>query len=617
MANNNQYELGQAHQATARGGGRGPGRIVEKPKDFKSAMISIGRYAKRYWAYLFTGILCAVISVILQLFGPDYLSRITNMIEDGMKAGDVDTAGVTALGIKVLLFYLFSSALIYLQSFVMITATQNMMREMRTDISRKLNRMPLSKFDSASFGDVLSRVTNDVDTVGMSINMSAAELITAAVTLVGCLFMMLRTSPKLTLIAIGSAVIGFVMMKLIISKSQKYFVSRQKYIGQINGHIEEMFAGHTIVAAYNGKDESKREFDRLNKLLYESNWKSQFISGIMGPVMEFLGNFGYVAVCVLGALMVEAGEIRFGTIIAFIIYIRMFTNPLSQTAQATSNLQSAAAAAERIFSFLGETEMEDESAKTQRIEPESCEGAVSFEHVKFGYTPDKTIIRDFSCDVKPGCKVAIVGPTGSGKTTLVNLLMRFYEIDSGCIRIDGVDIRNITRDNVHELFGMVLQDTWLFEGTIKENIKYSKLDATDEDVVAACKAVGLHRFITTLPDGYDTVLTSDSSLSAGQRQLMTIARSMVEDAPLLILDEATSSVDTRTEQQVQDAMDKLTKGRTSFTIAHRLSTIRNADMIIVMKDGDIEETGTHDELLARGGFYADLWTSQFVNAEAL
>ncbi len=615
MANNNQYELGKANIQNARV--RGPIKIAEKPKDFKGAMKAIGLYARRYTALLVTGVLSAVLSVILQLFGPNYLSRITNMIEDGMKAGAVDTSAVTAMGIKVLLFYLFSAALVYLQSFVMVTATQNMMRNMRNDISKKLNRIPLSKFDSASFGDVLSRVTNDVDTVGMSINMSAAELVTAAVTLVGCMLMMLMTSPKLTLIAIASAVFGFCMMKLIIRKSQKHFVSRQRYLGQINGHIEEMFAGHTIVAAYNGKEESTREFDRLNKLLYESNWKSQFISGIMGPVMEFLGNFGYVAVCVAGALMVEAGEIRFGTIVAFIVYIRMFTMPMTQSAQAATNLQSAAAAAERIFAFLSETEMEDESSKAESIAPDSCAGEVSFEHVRFGYVPEKIIINDFNCNVKPGQKVAIVGPTGAGKTTLVNLLMRFYEIDSGRISIDGIDTRSITRDNVHRLFCMVLQDTWLFEGTIKDNIKYSRTNASDDEVIRACKAVGLHRFISTLPDGYDTVLTDDSNLSAGQRQLMTIARAMVEDAPLLILDEATSSVDTRTEQQVQDAMDKLTHGRTSFTIAHRLSTIRNADMILVMKDGDIVETGTHDELLSRGGFYSDLWTSQFVNAESI
>ncbi len=615
MANNNQYELGKANIQNARV--RGPIKIAEKPKDFKGAMKAIGLYARRYTALLVTGVLSAVLSVILQLFGPNYLSRITNMIEDGMKAGAVDTSAVTAMGIKVLLFYLFSAALVYLQSFVMVTATQNMMRNMRNDISKKLNRIPLSKFDSASFGDVLSRVTNDVDTVGMSINMSAAELVTAAVTLVGCMLMMLMTSPKLTLIAIASAVFGFCMMKLIIRKSQKHFVSRQRYLGQINGHIEEMFAGHTIVAAYNGKEESTREFDRLNRLLYESNWKSQFISGTMGPVMEFLGNFGYVAVCVAGALMVEAGEIRFGTIVAFIVYIRMFTMPMTQSAQAATNLQSAAAAAERIFAFLSETELEDESSKTESIAPDSCTGEVSFEHVRFGYVPEKIIINDFNCNVKPGQKVAIVGPTGAGKTTLVNLLMRFYEIGSGRISIDGIDTRSITRDNVHRLFCMVLQDTWLFEGTIKDNIKYSRTNASDDEVIRACKAVGLHRFISTLPDGYDTVLTDDSNLSAGQRQLMTIARAMVEDAPLLILDEATSSVDTRTEQQVQDAMDKLTHGRTSFTIAHRLSTIRNADMILVMKDGDIVETGTHDELLSRGGFYSDLWTSQFVNAESI
>ena len=383
----------------------------------------------------------------------------------------------------------------------------------------------------------------------------------------------------------------------------------------MNGHIEEMYAGHLIVKAYNGEKESRKEFDRLNQLLYESNWKSQFLSGIMRPIMDFLGNFGYVAVCVVGAVMVMNGAIGFGVIVAFILYVKMFTQPLGMVAQAITSLQSAVAAAERIFSFLDDEEMEDESGKQALIQ--NASGLIEFKHVNFGYIPGRTIIHDFSVTVKPGQKVAIVGPTGAGKTTLVNLLMRFYEIDSGEIRIDGVNARETTRQNVHDQFCMVLQDTWLFKGTIKENIVYSKKNVPDEEIIKACKAVGLHRFIMSLPKGYDTELSDDSNLSAGQRQLMTIARAMIDDAPLLILDEATSSVDTRTEQIVQNAMDKLTENRTSFTIAHRLSTIRNADVILVMRDGDIVETGTHNELLERGGFYSDLWTSQFVNAETI
>ena len=617
----NDYQLGSVKMNEGRrGGGGGPGGrvgIAEKPKRFRETMSKFLRYIRHFIPQVTIAFSCAVTSVILQLFGPDNLSKITNLIDDGMTAGAVDTGAVTALAIRTLCFYLFSSLLIYTQGRMLIRTTQDLMRMMRNDISSKLNRIPLSRFDQSSFGDVLSRVTNDVDTVGMSLNQSASELVSSGTTFIGCLIMMLLTNVTLTMVAVVSAAIGFFAMNTIIKKSQKYFISRQRYLGEINGHIEEIYAGHIIVCAYNGQDESKAEFDRLNKLLYESNWKSQFISGIMRPIMDFLGNAGYVAVCVAGAVMAMNGSIRFGTIIAFIIYIRMFTMPMSMVAQAATNLQSAVAAAERVFSYLDEPEMEDESAKTLELKTDDCHGHVSFEHVNFGYVPERTIIHDFSAEVPAGKKVAIVGPTGAGKTTLVNLLMRFYEIHSGSIRIDGINTKDITRDNVHRLFCMVLQDTWLFEGTIRDNIAYSKTDATDEEIIAACKSVGLHHFISSLPEGYNTKLTDDSNLSAGQRQLMTIARAMVEDAPLLILDEATSSVDTRTEQMVQNAMDKLTQGRTSFTIAHRLSTIRNADMILVMKDGDIVETGTHNELLAKGGFYSDLWTSQFLNAEAI
>jgi len=606
------YKLGQANlNAPA----RGPMRVMEKPKDFRNAMVELIRYLKKFITPLMLAFTCAVIGVVLTLFGPDMLSYITNLIEDGMAAGKLDMDAIIRCSVLALSFYLGSSLLTFTQSITLSRTTQNIQRHMRNDISRKLNKIPLKRFDSASFGDLLSRVTNDVDTIGMSLNHSVCDVVTAAATFIGCTTMMLLENVWLTCIALFCCVGGFAAMKVIIGKSQKFFSRRQRYLGQMNGHIEEMYAGHIIVKAYNGENDSRAEFDRLNTLLYENNWKSQFLSGIMNPIMEFLGNLGYVAVCVAGAIMVKYGLIRFGTVIAFILYVRMFMQPMNMVSMAATSLQSAAAAAERVFAFLREEEMEDESAKT---EPLVCSrGEVVFDHVRFGYDPDRIILKDFSATVKPGQKVAIVGPTGAGKTTLVNLLMRFYELTGGNIYIDGTNIRDVTREEVHKQFCMVLQDTWLFEGTIRDNIVYSKENISHEQVVKACKAVGLHRFIKSLPKGYDTVLTDDSNLSAGQRQLMTIARAMIEDAPLLILDEATSSVDTRTEQIVQNAMDTLTKGRTSFTIAHRLSTIRNADVILVMKDGDIVETGTHDALLAKGGFYADLWTSQFVNAEAI
>ena len=611
----NEYQLGSVNMNSTRGPGMRGMRVAEKPKDFKGAMRMLILYLKRFMPLILVALSCAIVSIILQLFGPDLLSQITDMISEGMKSGSIDLPAVVHKSMLTLGFYLVSALLIYVQAITLTTVSSNIMRYMRNDISHKLNKIPLSRFDSSSFGDLLSRVTNDVDTIGMSLNNAAADIVTAVTVFIGCTIMMLLTNVVLALIAIAASLFGFFMMNVIIKRSQKYFSRRQMYLGQLNGHIEEMYAGHIIVKAFNGEKESRKEFERLNEKLCENNWKSQFIGGINGPIMEFIANFGYVAVCVVGAIMAKNGTITFGVIVAFILYVRQFTQPLGMLAQAMVNLQSAAAAAERVFSFLGEEEMEDESSKKALLD--GCKGQVTFDHVKFGYTPDRTIIHDFSMDIQPGQKVAIVGPTGAGKTTLVNLLMRFYEIQGGQIRIDGVNTRETTRENVHDQFCMVLQDTWLFEGTIRDNIVYSMQDVPDEKVIEACKAVGLHHFISTLPNGYNTKLTDDSNLSAGQRQLMTIARAMIEDAPLLILDEATSSVDTRTEQIVQDSMEKLTEGRTSFTIAHRLSTIRNADVILVMKDGDIVETGTHEELLARGGFYAELWTSQFVNAEAI
>ena len=608
----NEYQFGQARTS---GPARGPMRIAEKPKDMRGSVRMLTRYLSKQRLPLCAAWCCAVLSVLFTLFAPNSLNRITTCIEQGMASGSLDVGAVIAISVRVLVIYLFSSLLIYIQSVTLIHTTQNIMRSMRGDIDRKLSRIPLSRFDSASFGDLLSRVTNDVDTIGMSLNHSATEIVTAVVTFAGVAVMMFIAHWKLALIALGSCIIGFLLMKLIVRKSQQHFVNRQRYLGELNGHIEEIYAGHLIVKSFSGEDSAREEFSRLNDLLFEANWKSQFLSGIMRPIMDFLGNFGYVAVCVAGAIMAIAGEIGFGTIVEFILYVKMFTMPMGMVAQSVTSLQSAVAAAERVFSFLDGEEMPDEREKKPLLS--DIKGRVEFDHVSFGYTPGQTVIRDFSASVLPGQKVAIVGPTGAGKTTLVNLLMRFYEVGSGRILLDGIDLRDTTRENVHDQFCMVLQDTWLFNGTVKENIIYSRKNVTDEQVIAACKAVNIHRFIRSLPDGYDTVLSDSSNLSAGQRQLITIARALVNDAPLLILDEATSSVDTRTEQQVQNAMDTLTKNRTSFTIAHRLSTIRNADMILVMKDGDVVETGTHRSLLAKGGFYAELWNSQFVSGEAI
>lgn len=612
----NDYQLGTARMG---GNGRkGPMKVAEKPKDFKTAIVALFIYVKVFLPQLSIGIFCAIAAIVLNLFGPKFLSNVTDLIEAGMNNGMVfNLSAITNAALLAIGFYLFSSLLTYIQTRTLATVSQEIQRYMRNDISNKLNRIPLSRFDSTSFGDLLSRVTNDVDTIGMSFKNATIEVITSVATFVGCMVMMALTNVTLTLITLVASLGGLYIMNTLINKSQPFFVKRQAYLGMLNGHIEEMYAGHLIVKAYNGEEDSTKEFDRLNELLYENNWKSQFLSGIMRPMMEFIGNFGYVAVCVVGAILAKNGTISFSVIVAFILYVKMYTMPMGQLAQALTSMQSAVAASERVLGFLSEPELEDESKKTDSLKLEDVEGNVEFKHVNFGYVPEKTIINDFSIKITPGQKVAIVGPTGAGKTTIVNLLMRFYELNSGSIIIDGHTSSDLTRENVHDLFCMVLQDTWLFEGTIKENIVYSKENVTDEEVIKACKTVGLHHFITTLPNGYDTVLSDDSNISAGQRQLITIARAMIQNSPLLILDEATSSVDTRTEQIIQNAMDKLTEGRTSFTIAHRLSTIRNADVIIVMKDGDIVETGTHDELLEKGGFYSNLWTSQFVNAEAI
>ena len=606
-------------------GGHGPHgpHAFEKPKNFKKAMAKLIGFIKPYLVPIAVALLFAVGGVVLNLVGPNVLSDLTEAIRASFlydAAGGVDVAlpmdTDRVFSLCILLVVLYGAGLLcsYVQGLIMATVTQKNSKNLRTAISEKINRVPLRYFDSHSIGDTLSRVTNDVDMIGQTLNQSVVTLVTAAVMLLGSVVMMFVTDWIMALTAIGASLIGFVFMFLIMGKSQKYFARQQRYLGEINGHIEESYSGHNVIKAYNAEGAVKAAFDRVNRRLYRSAWKSQFFSGLMMPLMNFVGNLGYVAVCVVGAVLVAQGHIVFGTVIAFTLYVRLFTSPLSQLAQAFTSMQAAAAASERVFEFLSEEELSDESGKTRYLAPGKVRGDVEFDHVRFGYDPGRIIIRDFSASAKAGQKIAIVGPTGAGKTTMVNLLMRFYELNGGCIRIDGIPTGELTRENVHELFCMVLQDTWLFDGTIRENVVYDRVNATQEEVVRACKAAGLHHFVMTLPKGYDTLLDDKANLSAGQKQLVTIARAMIENAPMLILDEATSSVDTRTEELIQRAMDKLTAGRTSFIIAHRLSTIRDADLILVMKDGDIIEKGRHEELLARGGFYADLYNSQFESA---
>ena len=509
--------------------------------------------------------------------------------------------------------YLISAIFGYFENYLMVIASNNFAKSLRTKISKKINKLPLKYFDKNSYGDILSRVTNDVDTINMSLQNSLGTFVGAVSLFIGCIIMMFVTNYIMAITCILSSLFGFAFMSIILSKSQKYFNQRQIELGNLNGHIEEIYSSHNVVKAYNGEKESLEKFNNLNKKVYDCNRKSQFLSGLMQPMMGFIGNFSYVAVCIVGAVLTLKGNTTFGTIVAFMIYIRLFTSPLSQMAQSMTQLQTASAASERVFEFIEEDEMKDESNLTGILEPKKVKGNIDFEHVKFGYDNDKTIIKDFNCKVKPGQKVAIVGPTGAGKTTIVNLLMKFYEINSGDIKIDGMSINNLTRENIHDLFIMVLQDTWLFEGTIRDNIKFNKDDVSDKEIWDALKVVGVDHFVKSLPKTLDYKIEDNESISAGQKQLLTIARGMIEDAPFLILDEATSSVDTRTEELVQKAMDKLTEGRTSFIIAHRLSTIKNADIILVMKDGNIIETGSHEELMKKNGFYAELYNSQFQN----
>lgn len=608
---------GGGHRMGGHGGMHGMGRPVEKAVDFKGTWKKLIRYCRSYLPVILIALICAAGGTVLQVVGPNKLKDIANEIAKGLPAivsgvpvlGSIDLGAVANIAWVLVAFYVGSAILNSAQSYILATVTQRISKSMRTDISKKINRLPLKYFDKTSYGDVLSRVTNDVDAVGQTLNQSVGPLVTAICMFIGTLAMMFYNSWILALTAVGASLIGFGLMMLITTRSQKFFVAQQAGLGDVNGHVEEVYSGHNVVKVYNGGKEAKSVFEGINGRLYSSAWKSQFFSGIMIPLMQFVGNFGYVAVCVVGAALALNGKISFGVIVAFIVYVRLFTQPLSQMAQAANNLQRTAAGGERVFEFLDEPELTDESEKPKSLQ--NIKGEVEFRHVKFGYVPEKTIIHDFSAHVNPGQKIAIVGPTGAGKTTIVNLLMRFYELDGGEILLDGIPTTQVPRENVHEQFCMVLQDSWLFEGTVKENVIYSKQGVTDEQVVNACKTVGLHHFISTLPEGYDTILNDETSLSEGQKQLITIARAMIQDAPLLILDEATSSVDTRTERIVQAAMDLLTKGRTSFVIAHRLSTIKNADLILVMRDGDIVESGTHTELLAKGGFYAELYNSQF------
>lgn len=598
-----------------RGGMRGPGmgrRPAEKSKDFKGTWMKIIRYCKRYLAVIVVALICAVTGTILTILGPDKLSDLTKVITEGIATG-IDMERVKSIGLTLVAFYVGSAILSFGQQFIMATVTQNVTKQLRSDISGKINRLPMAYYNKTSTGDVLSRVTNDVDMISQSMNQSIGNLVSAVALFFGSLIMMFKTNVIMTLTAVIATMIGFGLMSLITSHSQKYFSRQQANLGALNGHIEEIYSGHTVVKAYNGEKNAKKVFDELNNNLRDSAFKAQSLSGLMQPLMAFIGNFGYVAVCVMGAVLTMKGYIGFEVIVAFMMYIRLFTQPLAQIAQATQSLQSAAAAGERVFAFLGAEEMSDESDKTEKLG--KAEGYVDFEHVKFGYEDtDKIIIHDFSAKAKPGQKIAIVGPTGAGKTTLVNLLMRFHEIQSGDIKIDGISTRDMKREEVRSQFCMVLQDTWLFEGTVRENLVYNTENVSEEKIEAACKAVGLDHFIRTLPHGYDTILNDQVSLSQGQKQQLTIARAMIADKPMLILDEATSSVDTRTELQIQKAMDALMQNRTSFVIAHRLSTIKNADLILVLKDGDIIESGNHEELLAKGGFYADLYNSQFDQA---
>ncbi len=641
-------------------------RKFEKSKNFKGSIKRLLSTLKPWRVLLVTSLTLAMISAILSLVAPNQLSGLTDTITEGLtpnlteekiteimtdpnismedkgklqlvlenaKKADneeiliqldtlpgavyekikpsMDLDKIKKIALLLTTLYLISALFQYIESILMTHVSNNLARSLRSRISNKINTLPLSYFDQNETGDILSRVTNDVDTIAQSLDQSLSTLVTSSTLFIGSIIMMFVTNWIMAITAILSSLLGFGLMALILGKSQKYFIQRQQELGNLNGHIEEIYSGHNVVKAYNGEKKASEDFDKLNERLYNCNRKSQFLSGMMQPIMGFIGNFGYVAVCVVGALLTMNDVISFGVIVAFMIYVRLFTNPLSQIAQAMTSLQSTAAAGERVFELFDEEEMPDESHLSKFLDKEKVQGKIEFKHVKFSYDGKRPIIKDFNATVNPGEKIAIVGPTGAGKTTMVNLLMKFYDIVDGEILIDGVSTKDLTRENIHELFLMVLQDTWLFDGTVRENLKFNKENVTDEEIQKACSTVGVEHFIKTLPGGLDSPLSDNNSISQGQKQLMTIARGMLEDAPFLILDEATSNVDTRTEELVQKAMDKLTEGRTSFIIAHRLSTIKNANLILVMQEGNIVEQGTHDELLAKNGFYAELYNSQF------
>ena len=586
---------------------------MHKTKQESSLWSQLSPYLKGFHLFFGIAILFSIVSSIITVIGPDKLKEITDTITKGM-GGVIDIDKITSIALTLAILYGVGALVSYSSSFIISTMIQRFAERLRNAIAEKINRVPLQYFDSHEQGDTLSRVTNDVDLMTQSFNQSLVQMVSSVVLLIGSIFMMFKTDWHLAVTAIVSIFAGFALSGIIMVKSQPLFKQQQDNLAKVSGYVEEIYSGHNVVISYNGRHQAKDHFDAINQDLYHSMWKSQFFSGIMMPLMQFVGNFGYVMVCIVGAVLTINGDITIGTIVAFMTYVRIFTQPIGQMAQGITQLQSASAAMGRVFEFLDEEEMEDESQKTRQLE--TPKGHVTFEHVRFGYSPDKTIIHDFTAEAKPGQKVAIVGPTGAGKTTMVNLLMRFYDIQAGKITIDGVDTKAMSREEVHDAFSMVLQDTWLFEGTIRENLVFNQTDISDEAVEAATRAVGVHHFIRTLPNGYDTVLDDSVTLSVGQKQLLTIARALLKDAPLLILDEATSSVDTRTEELIQKAMDKLMEGRTSFVIAHRLSTIRNADLILVMKDGNIIEQGNHQELMSQNGFYADLYNSQFTEEVA-
>ena len=587
-------------------------RPTEKT-DLKGALNDLSAYMRKSLGVVLLALVLAALSAVLTIIGPDQVGKIATIMSDGLFSG-IDLAAVARVGVLLAVIYGLSALFGFIQHYIMASVTLKMSYRMRAELSEKINRVPQKYFNFHAQGDILSRITNDVSTLQQGLTNSLPTIISAATQFLGCLIMMFVTEWRLALAALGITLVGLLLVVLIMSRSQKYFTARQESLGKLNGYVEEMYSGHEVVRISRAAEPVGKAFDALNDAVYDANWRSQFLSGVMQPLMNVIGNLSYVAVCVLGSILAIQGIIDIGVIVSFILYVRLFTSPLTQIAQGMTNLQTASASAHRIFDFLGSEEMPDESEKPEL--PRPVRGEVDFEHVRFSYpdSPDKIIIKDFSTHVAPGQKVAIVGPTGAGKTTMVNLLMRFYEIADGCIRIDGVPSQEIRREDVHKLFGMVLQDTWLFEGTVRENLVYNLPDVTDEQLNRVCCACGLDKFVRSLPNGFDTVLSESTSISAGQKQLLTIARAMLQNAPMLILDEATSSVDTRTELLIQRAMDKLTENRTSFVIAHRLSTIKNADLILVMKDGDVIESGTHETLMQQNGFYAALYNSQFDQA---